>query len=701
MKKISIISPVYNESESLPAFFKELIKYLYDNIYNFEIILVNDGSTDNTIEIIKNFTKQDNRVKYISFNKNYGQQAAIYTGLKFASGEVIVIKDCDLQDPPSLIPEMISEWEKGNRIVFALREKRDDKPSKKFSASAFYSTLNLFNKNKLNPALGEFYLIDNSIRIKLLKNLMAPLFLRGSLQLFTEKKIYIPYHRAKRKTGKSGFSFIKMLRLARDAFQFRRRKKIPLPEFDIAESNIFDDKSVAIIGAGFSGLVMGYYLGRLGMKVSIYERDNSIGGLLASETILGVKYDRYYHHIFKSDTNLIGLIGSLGLAPKLSWNRSHVGALYDNKLYAMNGLLDLWRLPVMSKKAKIKMLAGGLGLSRSIKNVRTLTAKSLISQMMGKAAWSYFWQALFEAKFGAFTDNISAAWFQSRIKTRALSRQLGHEVLGYPEGSFDTIVQALKKEILANGGKVFTNSYINFVTCHESRFSLSSRATNTFCEKSRDPSINKTFNYCISTLPPSETSKIFPSYKSPHIKYIGFVGAIVVLKKRFSQHYWINVLDKDAPFGVIVEQNNLATLSLRAKPMFFGWQSNLSPFLSSRAQRSGAEGSLYNHILYLGKYIKTTSGFYNLPDKEIIGIAADWLERIKPGIKGEIIEIKIFKDSHAQPIITTKYKKTPHTIKSAPGFCATSMAHIFPEDRGIENAVTEANKICRMIINNK
>lgn len=710
---LSIIVPFFDEQKIIRLFYKELVKNLVAD-YNYQIIFVNDGSTDKGFDIIKRIAREDSRIKYLSLQKNYGQQAAIYTGLRFARSRAVIVMDCDLQDPPSLIPKMVKAWEDGAKIVLPLRQCRQDHWRKKVSAAAFYTIFNLCRKSKLNPAVGEFYLLDISARSELLHKVTMPLFLRGTVQHLSYKKQFLPYIRGPRFAGQSGFSFLKMLRLARDAFYSRAKVRStknvaqaflsavarrfggaeveacsskPINSYLIQESNIFEGKTAAIVGAGISGLTLALYLGRLGVKVSIYEKDSKVGGLMTSELIHGQKYDRYYHHIFKKDSNFLELINSLGLSSKLHWHTSRVGALFGNRLYAMNNIIDLLHLPVMSIGAKLRMLSGSIRLSKTIAFTKTDTAESMISKDLGQVAWSAFWRSMFESKFGLFSRQISAAWFQARLKARATSRRYGREILGYPDSGFDTIAKALKKEIIARGGKIFTGIEVDNIATKNQQFTLSFSPTSLFSKSSLSSS---SFDLCISTLPPYLTSKIFSAYKSPPIEYLGFVGVIVVLDKSFSSHYWINVLGRDTPFGVIVEQNNLV-------PPFPSSHS-----LSSRLKVAAAtemEGSLYkNHILYLGKYIDTTSEFYNLPDETIAKIASGWLEQIKTGAKNDIVEIKIFRDPRAQPVVTTKYKKPPH-VCDIDGFYSTSMAHIFPADRGLNEAVKEAKKIVQLITN--
>ena len=126
MKKISIIIPAYNEEESLPMLYERL-KKLMDEIknYEFEVLFVNDGSKDGTIQIIKELREKDNRICYVDFSRNFGKEIAMIAGLDYADGDCVIFMDADLQDPPELIPELIKYWEEGYDDVYAKRKSRE------------------------------------------------------------------------------------------------------------------------------------------------------------------------------------------------------------------------------------------------------------------------------------------------------------------------------------------------------------------------------------------------------------------------------------------------------------------------------------------------------------------------------------------------------------------------------------------------
>lgn len=734
----TIIIPVFNEQDVIETFYFELTKQISSS-YKYKILFVDDGSQDDTLSIIKRLSRLDKRVIYISLNKNYGQQIAIFAGLENARGDAVIVMDCDLQDPPGLLQAMIKEWLKGSKIVLPLRQSRDDSWLKIKTALVFYTLLNLFGKTRLNPNAGEFYLLDFSVINSITKEARSPLFLRALVQNLPQKKTFISYDRKARISGKSKFSLIKMLKLSYQAWLFVIGFRGKNVKFNIALSNILKDQSAAIIGAGFSGLTIAYYLGRLGVKVSLYEASNQIGGLLASELICGIRLDRHYHHVFKNDHNFKALMADLGIKDELKFYRSFVSTLWHSKLYAYNNVLDFLMMPGLNLAQKLHMGFGALLSSYLSKNLYHLTAKDFIVKRMGRAAWSNYWQSYFVAKFAHYSVQISAPWFLGRLKARTKTRSFGREILGYPDGGFKTIVDALQNAILDQGGEIFAGIKISKINSSVSSsknsygpsFSLFTINPIDNLKVSNEPRIQvdsklkpSTYNLVLSTLPPHLTSQIFPSYKPPKIDYLGFVGVVLILKKPFSNYYWINVQDENAPFGVIVEQNNLApSTSLLKSPLrqddtegsLFNNYNNFfndKVFLnfngrkrlrhrSQKAPKNSKKPSENNtFILYLGKYCKTYSELYKMDDETIKKVARDWLDSIKPATAIDVIIAKVFREPFAQPIITTKYKQPPHTIPEIPGFYTSSMAHIFPADRGLDEALKECRNIVEIILSN-
>ena len=218
MKKISIIIPAYNEEDSLPYLYERLTK-LIDDIknYEFEILFVNDGSKDKTLEIIKEYRKKDNRFAYVNLSRNFGKEIAMIAGLDYAKGDAVVFMDADLQDPPELLPELIKYWEEGYDDVYARRKTRDGETFlKKFTSKMYYRVLQKLTNIQIQKDTGDFRLLDRRC-VNALKRLRESQ--RCSKSMFSwigYKKKEVLFDREPRVAGKTKWNYKKLIDLAID-----------------------------------------------------------------------------------------------------------------------------------------------------------------------------------------------------------------------------------------------------------------------------------------------------------------------------------------------------------------------------------------------------------------------------------------------------------------------------------------------------
>ena len=219
MKKISVIVPMYYEEEVAEECYKRLKKVLEGlaENYEYEIIFINDGSKDKTLNILENIAKENKSVKIISFLINFGHQCAVTAGLKYVTGDAIVIIDADLQDPPELIPEMLKLWEDGNDVIYGKRKSRaGESKFKLLTASMFYKTLNALSDVEIPKDTGDFRLVDRKV-VEVINSLPEHnKFLRGLFSWVGFKQIPFEYERKERIAGKTKYPLGKMLKLAQD-----------------------------------------------------------------------------------------------------------------------------------------------------------------------------------------------------------------------------------------------------------------------------------------------------------------------------------------------------------------------------------------------------------------------------------------------------------------------------------------------------
>ena len=204
---LSIVVPCYNEEEVIYETHGRIMLSALDITKDFEILYINDGSKDKTGEILKAIEKKENRVKVLSFSRNFGHQLAVSAGLERSLGNVVVIIDADLQDPPELIKEMYKKWSEGYKVVYGKRNTRKKESFLKlFTSKAFYKVFNNLSDTKIPLDTGDFRLIDRSI-VDILKDMPEKdRFLRGMISWIGFKQCSIYFDREERFAGKSKYS---------------------------------------------------------------------------------------------------------------------------------------------------------------------------------------------------------------------------------------------------------------------------------------------------------------------------------------------------------------------------------------------------------------------------------------------------------------------------------------------------------------
>lgn len=218
MKKISIIIPAYNEEESLP-FLHERLNKIMDNMknYDFEILFVNDGSKDKTIDIIKEFRKSDERYCYVDFSRNFGKEIAMIAGMDYITGDCAIFIDADLQDPPELIPELVKYWEEGYDDVYAKRKSRAGETFlKKFTSKMYYKILQKMTRIEIQRDTGDFRLLDRRCINALRKLRESQRNTKSMFSWIGYKKKEVLYDRDPRIAGQTKWNYLKLVDLAID-----------------------------------------------------------------------------------------------------------------------------------------------------------------------------------------------------------------------------------------------------------------------------------------------------------------------------------------------------------------------------------------------------------------------------------------------------------------------------------------------------
>jgi dolichol-phosphate mannosyltransferase len=321
---LSIVAPVYNETETVTEFCARVGSAL--EAYAYELILVDDGSVDGTAEVMAALAAHDERIKVITLSRNFGHQAALTAGLDHAGGDVIVMLDADLQDPPELITTMLARWRAGSDVVYAVRQERDGESIFKLTTARwFYRLFDWMTSVRLENNSGDFRLLDRRALDALLAMRERNRFLRGMSVWVGFTQSAVPYHRDARFAGETKFTLTRMIRFSLDAvssFSYRPLQLASLLGFAISTLAFIAIPVVVVLK------IFGSYLpGFSAVEITIL----LLGGIqLISVGIIGEYVGRIYDevkgrplYLVRSRANLPEPEEGSGVSPRSGSARSH------------------------------------------------------------------------------------------------------------------------------------------------------------------------------------------------------------------------------------------------------------------------------------------------------------------------------------------------------------------------------------------
>jgi glycosyltransferase involved in cell wall biosynthesis len=255
-RKISFVIPVFNESANIRPLYHELSKVMASVKHTFEMIFVDDGSTDDSVEVIRQLGSEDRRIFYIELSRNFGQQYALKAGIDTANGDCVISMDCDLQHPADVVVKLIEKWEEGYEVVYTRRLPDKRLPwFKRKTSSAFYNVLNWLSDTKLESGVADFRLLNRNVIDVISRLTENGLFLRGLVKWVGFKQARIDYFARDRFSGKSKYSFRKMAEFALQGLLSLSTR----PLFFI----LYCGMAMFLISSGFLAfLVIGYFLAK-------------------------------------------------------------------------------------------------------------------------------------------------------------------------------------------------------------------------------------------------------------------------------------------------------------------------------------------------------------------------------------------------------------------------------------------------------
>lgn len=431
------------------------------------------------------------------------------------------------------------------------------------------------------------------------------------------------------------------------------------------------NNQVTIVGGGFTGLTAAYELLKKGIKVTILEAEPEIGGLAAAFEVGGEKLDRFYHHWFTNDMEVMTLIDELGLNDRVEINPTNTGVYYANNFFKLSTPWDLLNFTPLSFFDRIRL--GLLALrARRVKDWKELENKSAhewLKELGGENVYRVVWQPLLKGKFGPYAEEVSAVWFWNKLKLRGGSRgKGGEERLAYFKGGFVSLADALAVKIRELGGVISLNSPVSSIR----------KVDDNWLVETPNGTVTSQRVICTTALPliaDMIKSWATQSYLDElnRIQYIGNTCLVLELDRPLSKTYWLNVNEPSFPFVGVIEHTNFE------RPETYGGR----------------------HIVYLSKYLPHTDALYAMDADEFLAYAMPYMQKMFPTMERSwVLAHHLWRARWSQPVVEKHYGSLiPSEDGPVAGFHICSMAQIYPEDRGTNYAIREGRKIGRRIAN--
>jgi protoporphyrinogen oxidase len=421
--------------------------------------------------------------------------------------------------------------------------------------------------------------------------------------------------------------------------------------------------SIGVLGGGALGLAAALRLVQAGHQVTVIEREPQLGGLAAGFSVGPSALEKFYHHIFRTDTRSIAFIQELGLGERLVWGQPNTSTLAGGRIVKLSTIPDLLKLPLLNPVDRARFL-GGMAVLKGIPNEKVFsgwTAARWMPRLMGRRVYDVMWEPVLRGKFGARADQIAMSWLWSRVHERSLR-------LGYVRGGFQLMYDALGERIRGLGGAVLTSTSAAAIATRDGHV-----------EVRTDNGELMSFDRLLVTLPtrlftrmaeglPSAWVQRYPGpeHYGAHVLILGLDRALL------PGVYWLNINDRDLPFLALVEHTNFMP------PADYGGM----------------------HLIYLGNYLPMDHPLFGQSDLEVLDHFLPAVARISARFdRSWLKQHWLFRAPYAQPIVTPSYLDNlpPHRTPLA-GVYLANMAHVYPQDRGQNYSLRLGERMARMIL---
>jgi protoporphyrinogen oxidase len=427
--------------------------------------------------------------------------------------------------------------------------------------------------------------------------------------------------------------------------------------------------SIAVVGGGIAGLTAAYELSKRNHQVTVYEAAPFLGGQAGTFEVEGARLERFYHHLFMADLDMISLVEQIGISNKLLWVQPKMGLYHAGQVYEFGTPASLLAFPHLSLPAKVRFALATLFLMKfnRYQLFEGMSAWDWLRNVVGRQAFDVVWGPMLQAKFSVYAREASMVWFWGKIALRGASRSGGKERLGYFNLSFQVLIDALQAQIERQGARLRTSCPIHEVRpLDDGRLEIQAQGE------------RETFDRVVVAIHNRDFLRIAPSLPADYagrlqqIKYEGGSCLLLSLEMPLSPIYWMNISAPDMPFTAIIEHTNF-----------------MPP------ERYGGK-----RIVYLSRYMPPDDPLFAVSKEELLGLYTPYLRKVNPAFdESWIRESWLFRDSQAQPIITLGYRQLqPPFTTPIRNLYLINTTQIYPEDRGTNYAVRLGRQVAALIL---